>query len=278
MGIPRPEGSFCGRYIAIVVALCAALIPGVSAASAPPAAPSLGAPQLPQAATSTPSHLHNRPPSPDFFDVCATKGYNNAGCIREVLAAIDHARSHEHMKKTRVVLPRNYTKLTVAEQTFVITNLERVDRGLRPFRGLSAALDHVAKLAAGLRLDATLVATLLRTLHIASYGSNWASDYGPLSADYNWMYNDGYSAKHGINLACLGPGDAGCWGHRHNILWHYSQSLLIAGAGTAKPAGSSIAAIYSGASGAAPRFDYTWKQALHHGADHGHANKSTGTG
>ena len=247
---------------------------GAAAASGAAPAVSLGRPLLPSAATTSTKHpAHNIAPTPNYFNVCVTKGYNNARCIKQVLAAIRHARTHEHMKQPAMILPRNYRHLTVAEQTFVITDLERVDRGLRPFQGLSATLDKSAKAAAALHLDLTLAAGVLKSLNIEAYGSNWASDIGPLSADYDWMYNDGYAAKGGINLACVKPADDGCWGHRANILWPYDQPRLVAGAATASPAGASIAEVLTAGSGPTPKFDYTWKAALRHGAD-GHRVKA----
>jgi hypothetical protein len=234
---------------------------------------SLGAAFSSQAATQTPPHpKHNIAAKPDYFDVCASKGTNNPACIKQVLSAIERARSHEHMKKRAMILPSNYRDLTIAEQTFVVTNLERVDRGLKPFEGLSTALSGVAKLAATLHVDPTVVTSMLRALNINSYGSNWAGDIGPLSSDYDWMYNDGY-ASDGVNLACVTRKAEGCWGHRTNILWTYaSGSRLDAGAGTAKPAGASIALILAGFTGNAPTYSYTWKNALRHGAN-GHGSK-----
>jgi hypothetical protein len=43
-----------------------------------------------------------------------------------------------------ISLPTNYEQLTLAEQALIITNLERVDRGLAPFTGLSSTLDAQA--------------------------------------------------------------------------------------------------------------------------------------
>jgi hypothetical protein len=265
MGIPTLPSAARGRGAILAASLLAALVPGIGLATAHPV--SLGVAHLPNAAATDSHKLRNIAPDPDYFTLCATKGYNDPSCIKEVLAAIKHAREVEHVKHAAMVLPRNYTNLTVPEQTFVITNLERVDRGLRPFEGISSALDSVAKASAALRVDASLPTSLLKTLRVNSYGSNWAGDIGPLSADYDWMYNDGYSAHHGINLACATPSAPGCWGHRRNILWPYSDQRLLAGAGSSKPAGSSISEILAGASGAAPKFEYTWKQALRHGAD-----------
>jgi hypothetical protein len=246
-------------------------ISGVTPVVASPASPgsrvSLGTPHMTMAATSTKHPAHNTAPKPDYVNVCVTKGYNSRRCIKQALAAIRHVRSDEHMKHPAMILPRNYRHLTVAKQTFVITDLERVARDLTPFQGLTSSLDRSARLAAVSHLDPTLVTGLLKALHIQTYGSNWASDDGPLSADYDWMYKDGYAKHGGINLACLRRTQVGCWGHRANILWPYDQPRLLAGAATATPPGTSIAEVLTGGSGPAPTFVYTWKAAIRHGAN-----------
>jgi hypothetical protein len=227
----------------------------------------LGAPKAADSLSAS-SSLRNVAPSPNYFDICGVKGRNNPQCITLVVEAIEHARSHEHMTKRALILPNNYRYLSVAKQTFVITNLERVDRGLRPYTGLTASLNHVSQIAAALKADPTIGTSLLHTLGIGTWGSIWAEDLGPLAADYDWMYNDGYAGASGINVACRTPGAAGCWGHRHNILYPFKGfSVLSAGAGTAKPAGASIAEILTGSYGAAPRYSYTFKNALAHGAN-----------
>jgi hypothetical protein len=216
----------------------------------------------------TTSGLHNIAPSPDYQAVCYARGRNNPTCIRRIVKAIEAARSHERMKKHRFILPINYRKLSVARQTFVVTNLERVDRGLRPFAGLVPGLDRISRIAAALNVDPRLGAALQRLLGIDVWGSIWASDLGPLASDYDWMYNDGYGGTGGINLACPVPGAFGCWGHRKNILYPETGfSVLSAGAGTARPAGASIAEILTAGSGRTPRYSYTWKRALRHGAN-----------
>jgi hypothetical protein len=255
--------------------LAAALIGGLCAPAAvlgPAPASAIVVPH--RLAASRHPHRHNIAPKPNYFAACSGKGFNSKRCIKRALAAIRHARSGEHMKRHAMVLPRNYRSLTVAEQTFVITDLERVDRGLKPFEGLSTTLDGLAKVAASLHLDLSLATPVLRALHIQSYGSNWAGDLGPLGADYDWMYRDGYSKHGGINLACPRPLAPLCWGHRSNVLWPYPRTLrLVAGVGTAGPAGSSIAQVLAAAGGAAPKYAYTWRAALRHGAD-GHRVKS----
>jgi hypothetical protein len=82
------------------------------------------------------------------------------------------------------------------------------------------------------------------------------------------MYNDGYSADGSINIDCTAPGARGCWGHRHNILYpDRGYPVLTAGAGTSKPAGMSIAEIFTGGYIKPARYVYTWHRALLHGAN-----------
>jgi len=219
------------------------------------------------------SKLRNVAPKPDFFNVCSMRGYNNPKCIEQALAAIAHARSLQPGKTRPMVLPRNFRKLSVAKQTFVITNLERVDRSKRPVLGLTHPLNHRAHVAAVLHLDPLLPLPLMRLLHVLTWGSIWANDLGPLAADYDWMYNDGYSAAHGINLACVTPRSNGCWGHRRNILSGYHhQPLLLAGVGSAKPVWASIAEVISGGIGKARGLTFSWKTAVAHGANRHHSH------
>jgi hypothetical protein len=222
---------------------------------------------------SVPDPHGNLPPSPNYLQACAEQGWSNKSCVVQALSAIEHARKHEGVKKPRLVLPNNYDALSTAEQTFVITDLERTARGLKPFRGLTATLNTASRLAAVLRLDPTPAISLLRLLGVTEYGAIWAGDFGPLASDYDWMYNDGYSASGSINIVCLIPRSSGCWGHRENILGGYhSAPTLLAGAGTGQPAGASIAEVLTGGYGRAPKFTYTWKQAVRHGAANARAS------
>ncbi len=255
-------------FVAFVIAtaLTGVWVPRLPAGAMAPVV-TLGAPTMVNR-TPQPSHLRNQTPSPDFFTVCATRGHNSPACIRQTVEAIDNARAHEHMKKYPVILPNDYRKLSVAEQTFVITDLERVDRGLRPYAGLTQTLNHVSHAAAVLRVDPAIGFALMHKLGAGEYGSIWAEDVGPLASDYDWMYNDGYAGADGINVACKTPTASGCWGHRENILYpDKGFPMLTAGAGTGKPAGASIAEVLVGGYGSPPTFVYTWARALRHGAN-----------
>jgi hypothetical protein len=67
--------------------------------------------------------------------------YNSGlSCADVYLKLINKARAAEHVPP--MVLPTNWTKLTVAEQLFVSADLERVGRGLPPYVGLSYKLNR----------------------------------------------------------------------------------------------------------------------------------------
>jgi hypothetical protein len=255
----------------MVVVLCAATAAPIAAANAS-SGPRPGIKVSTAAAGSTSSsHVrrHNIAANPNYFELCALRGRNDSRCIAAELAAIRHARRHDHhITKRAVILPDNYTKLSVAEQTFVVMNLERVDRGIRPIQGLVPRLSLVSRLAAALQTDPLISTLVARLLGIGEWRSVWAGDLGPLAADYDWMYNDGYSASGSINIACRRPTARGCWGHRRNILSRFAGfTRVVAGAGTAQPVGRSIAAVTAGIRGRAPHYSYTWRQALNHGAN-----------
>ena len=204
---------------------------------------------------------------PSYTSNCAHFQSNSAACISRALAAINRARSFEHVRP--MVLPKDFTKLTFAEQTFVVSNLERVDRGLRPFRGITSQLNQTATKAAQERVDPTPASSAVGRFVVLTYGSNWAANFGPLAGDYGWMYDDGYGS---YNVDCSSPAADGCWGHRDVILSTYGDKpLLVSGAGSDKQNGLvSIAQMFVGGQGQAPQFTYTWAEALRHGADGRH--------
>ena len=205
---------------------------------------------------------HNIAAKPDYRAACANYRSNSAGCIAKALAAIDRARSMEHVRP--MILPDNFAKLSYAEQTFVVTDLERVDRGLRPFRGITAKLNRTAKQAAKANVDPAPAYSAIGQFVVLDYQSNWTSNFGPLAGDYGWMYDDGYGS---YNVDCASPSAPGCWGHRDIILTAYSKPELVSGVGSEKQNGLvSIAQLFVAGKGQHPTFTYTWRQALRHGA------------
>ncbi|HEX3899359.1 MAG TPA: hypothetical protein VHW74_09305 [Mycobacteriales bacterium] len=245
-----------------------------AAATASSASPTV---QVASHTNSTPAKLRdpraNRVASPDFHTLCASDGPQNDACITQALSAINKAHTAEGVR--RMILPTDYKDLTIPEQTFVVTNLERVDRGMRPFLGLTSKLNASARQAAVERDDPTLLGAILNLLGIREYASIWAGDFGPLASDYDWMYDDGYSADGSINIDCRHPDASGCWGHRHAILGLFTGlRTLVAGGGSAGQAGGSIAEVLVGSLLNAPSLTYSWSQALAYGAN-GHRTASS---
>ena len=272
----RGRKSRAAQLLGVVLAGVFALEAAPTAAAASRASirpPTLGSPLAVEVdAARVHNPPHNLPPSPNYREACAER-WQATACTAQALAAIANARAHDGVKRTVMVLPDNYGKLSVGEQTFVITNLERTARGLKPFRGLTTTLNHASNLAAALHLDPAPAISLLRLLGVTQYGSVWAGDFGPLASDYDWMYDDGYSDSGSINVDCILPNAPGCWGHREIILGGYlHQRTLLAGAGTGHPAGASIAEVLTAGTGRPPSFTYTWRQAVKHGAANARAS------
>ncbi|HVX68228.1 MAG TPA: hypothetical protein VHA79_00885 [Mycobacteriales bacterium] len=224
----------------------------------------------PAAAAPHRSGMHNVAADPYFLQACDLQGALSHRCISQTVAAINHARARESMRKTKMVLPRNYANLTRAEQAFVVINLERVNRGLRPIAGMLSRLNHVAKVSAVAELDPAPAMALLRRLGVHRYQVVWAHDYGVLAADYEWMYDDGFDGTLTTNLACLFAGATGYWGHRKSILQPFAGlPLVLGGVGAVRAADGtdSVSAVLTGGYGAKPHFTYSWRKALAHGAN-----------
>ncbi len=155
-----------------------------------------------------------------------------ARCTAFFLRGIDAARAAEGVGP--MVLPSDWARLTGAEQLFVLADLERVDRGLPPYVGLSASLDGASQQAAEAGTDPSLALPL-----VAAAAGNWAGDVpSTLAADYDWLYVDGFGSG---NESCSAPGAPGCWGHRDGILGAVTGlgcTDCVMGAGSALASGS----------------------------------------
>jgi hypothetical protein len=197
----------------------------------------------------------NVAPSPAYWSVCTQEGTSSQACIDTVVQAIDGARALEGVGS--MTLPTGFAALTAAQQTFVVTNLERVDRGLPPVVGMVDSLNGLATAAAGADADPTLSSWSVGSFQVSGWSSIWAGDLNPLAADYDWMYNDGWGPSGSDNLDCQSSGDPGCWGHRNAIL--RSGSDLITGVGTQQQSRwFSVSQILVSGSGPNPPFTFSW--------------------
>lgn len=152
---------------------------------------------------------HTEPPVPDYTQTCATSGLDDSpGCLAAILAAVNNARAKEGVRP--MVLPPGFASMSVPEQLLVTTNLERVDRGLPPFAGLTQGLDANALVGARQADDPPDPDNAIGDDEEWSGGA-----VNGLDADYGWMYDDGRGSA---NADCPRSGGAGCWGHREGIL------------------------------------------------------------
>jgi len=140
-----------------------------------------------------------------------------------------------------VALPSNWSMLTPGEQLFVATNLERVVRGETPIANFVNSYD--AAVQAGVQSDSDPSLANLP----GPGGSNWAEgNPTPLGAEYSWLDLDGPG---GGNIDCTAPTDAGCFGHRDNILANASGPVgnpteMDAAAGTDNNGNNSYTEIF----------------------------------
>jgi hypothetical protein len=149
-------------------------------------------------------------PTAAFDLACWSVPLNPASCDAAALIEINAARASEGYGP--LVLPSDYSSLPVPSQVLAVANAERTSRGL-PALPENGYLDSLA--AAGASADGGRGAD-----PTGPYGYGWGSNIAwgeptALAADFSWMYNDGPG---GENIDCTAAGQAGCWGHRENIL------------------------------------------------------------
>jgi len=141
-------------------------------------------------------------------------------CTNEQLQSIDVAHELEHVRP--MTLPTNWDSLTPGEQLFVLADLERVDRHLPPYLGLNRALSREAAKAVRRNEDPSLAPGFAlhanTTSGLVAFASTWAQNFSTLSADYFWMYDDGWAGASTGNIGCTGANAVPCWGHREELL------------------------------------------------------------
>ncbi|HET6964818.1 MAG TPA: hypothetical protein VFH58_08595 [Acidimicrobiales bacterium] len=188
---------------------------------------SLGAPPAPQPSqtvVSTSSYAlpagvmpsKSVAPSTAMAQACWIANPNPATCDAAALNDINAARAGEGYGP--LPLPSNFESLGLRQQLIIVANAERTTRGL-PALPENGTLDSMAQTGAQVGADPTGPSGY-------TWGSNIAwGDPTALSADFGWMYDDGVGSE---NIDCTYAGQAGCWGHRINILAQWSGA---AGAG-----------------------------------------------
>ena len=247
------------------------LVSSQAAAPTTPSPPPVHPPAPPQPAP-VPSHgivppanpSSNVAESPNFAAICRQDGNGSAPCVSAATQATAGARAVEGLGP--MALPSNFAALSAGEQLFVLTDIERVDRGLPPVVGMVSQLTQDAQSAADGNTDPG-PSSVPPGITVMAWASNWAEAAGPLGSNYNWMYNDGPGSG---NLGCTSSNPGACWGHRDNELGFNaakvaaSHGVLVMGAAeSAVPADapwSSDAELIALVAGS-PTYTYTWAQA-----------------
>jgi hypothetical protein len=209
----------------------------------------------------------NIAPNPDFVATCQPTD-DTVNCITQEFEAIDNAQTQEGLQPTPIDITA-FTQLSPAEQMFVLTDLERVIRGLPPVMALTTQLDSVAEEGAVKMTDPTLLGWQLTGGKGAiAWDSNWAGGLNTVGSDYFWLYSDG----EGYNIDCTPTNQSGCWQHEENILAPISgncgdpqalpQMVMGAGAATTSEYGPSEAEIIVQECGGLPSDTvFTWSEA-----------------
>ena len=209
----------------------------------------------------------NIAPSPNFLATCQPSD-DSLNCITQELEAVDNAQTQEGLQPTPVNVAA-FTQLSAADQMFVLTDLERVIRGLPPVEALTAQLDNVAEQGAVRMTDPALNGWQLTGGKGAiAWDSNWAGGLNTVGSDYFWLYSDG----EGYNIDCTPTDQSGCWQHEENILAPIAgscdaaktvpQIVMGAGAATTAEYGPSEAEIIVQECGGLPSDAvFTWTEA-----------------
>lgn len=140
-------------------------------------------------------------------------------CLAGALSDFDRARAKEGLPA--MSLPANFVGMSVSDQLFTLTNIERRDRGLPLFVANAPSLFTYVLAAANAALD-PLFPSWTRWA-----AGDWAGTTNSLWADYVWMYYDGLNTD---NLSCTLLIRSGCWGHRNSILGTYAAPRIFSGA------------------------------------------------
>jgi hypothetical protein len=206
------------RVLAIGVALasaCWALSTAAAAARSPQATAAAKPKLVPRAIgevpPANPKHSlaldeHLRPDCSGVHDVAPT-------CVDESVAMLNAGRRDEHLGP--LLLPSNWSRLTVAQQLFVMTDLERTARGLAPDTGLATDWDAAAAAGAQTGRDPTGDGSGAH-----GFASVWAGgEANPVVTMVGWIYDDAlFPDGSSSNIDCSADATAGCWGHRDAVL------------------------------------------------------------
>ena len=205
----------------------------------------------------------NVDPVPDYTRICAPNGLDTSPkCLGAVLAAVNRAHALEGVRP--MVLPPDYGHLCVPDQLFVAVNLERVDRGLAPFVGLTTALDQQRATRCRRRRRPSRPERGLRV-------GRRRVGRRVLERSRRRLRVDVRRRLRQRQLGLWAARRPGCWGHRKGILDDFgSGANLVMGAAlnttsdthSGDSGGTSMAVTLAVATAPASVFTYRWSQVV----------------
>lgn len=172
---------------------------------------------------------------------CRSANENSEACVDSSLALLNEGRRSEALAP--LLLPANWPALSVPEQLFTLTDLERTARGLPAISGLAADWDGYAHAGANNDSDPSGFPPAIVALDPSSpsYGigtagassrSIWAPALTSIQAMAMWMYADGiFPDGESGDRDCTTATPGRCWGHRDSVLEDepaYSCQLVCA--------------------------------------------------
>jgi hypothetical protein len=187
---------------ALISLLAVAGIPAAAKARAP--RDGILPPANPQFSLAVLQHVW--PPCNSAYD------YSSA-CLKTSLAMLNAGRLNEQLGPA--MLPSNWRQLTIAQQLFVLTELERTARGLPADTGLAADWDAAAQVGADAGQDPSSSGS-----GAPGFESVWAGGQpNPIVVVADWVYADGvFPNGSSQNLGCSETTTSGCWNHRDTVL------------------------------------------------------------
>ena len=156
----------------------------------------------------------------------------SSSCQIAAVRAINAGRAREHLRS--LVLPARWSSYSATSRLLYLFNSERAARGETTLRTSQPTLNVYATRAAAAEADPAIVPSVrIAGRAWTGWASNWALAENPIVAVFMWVYDDGLNSP---NMDCTTSHQAGCWGHRHDVLaWGTSRTLTI-GLGVARVA------------------------------------------
>jgi hypothetical protein len=212
--------------------------------------------RMPRAAILPPSNPPSSLAADEYLPmICKGAADYSPSCLEASLAMINAGRRSEQLGP--LMLPVNWGELTVPEQLFVISELERTARGLPPDTGLASDWNAAAQSGAAVGQDPTKGGSGAH-----GFEAVWAGGQpNPIVVVADWVYADGvFPDGTAENLGCSLLHLSGCWTHR-DILLH-DTAATACGSRCAVGAGYSASG-YAAGSGNFGRGSYTEIFGLH---------------